>query len=56
MYLAATRDEVVGPRSRDEVVALAPQLQLAEVEGPHLALFTNPRPAAEHIARFLREN
>jgi pimeloyl-ACP methyl ester carboxylesterase len=55
MYLASTRDEVVGRRSRDEVLALAPQTRLAEVEGPHLALFTNPAASAAHIAGFLRE-
>lgn len=54
MYLAATRDEVIGRRSRDEILALAPHTRLAEVEGPHLALFTDPARSARHIADFLR--
>jgi pimeloyl-ACP methyl ester carboxylesterase len=55
MYLASTDDEVVPRASRDEVVAIAPQTQVCEVEGRHLALFTNPADSAECIARFLRE-
>jgi pimeloyl-ACP methyl ester carboxylesterase len=54
MYLASTHDEVVRRPSRDEVVAIAPQTQVCEVEGSHFALFTNPGDAAGCIARFLR--
>jgi len=55
MYLASNDDDVVRRPSRDEVVAVAPQTQVCEIEGPHLALFTNPVDAAECIAKFLRE-
>ena len=54
MYLAATRDEVINRASLDEVLAIAPQTQVAEVEGPHFALFTNPVQSAACIVRFLR--
>jgi pimeloyl-ACP methyl ester carboxylesterase len=55
MYLASTRDEVIRRHCLEEIVGLAPQTQVAEVEGPHLALFTNPEPSAAHLVRFLRE-
>lgn len=53
MYLASTRDEVISRSCLNEVLALAPQTQVAEVEGPHLALFTNPVQSAACIANFL---
>jgi hypothetical protein len=55
MYLASTHDKVVRKTSRDEVLAIAPQTKVCEVEGPHLALFTNPQAAVECIAKFLCE-
>ena len=54
LYLASTRDEVVGPASLREVVRIAPSTRVAELEGPHFALFTNPAAAAGQIAGFLR--
>ena len=53
MYLASTRDEVVSRASLNEVLAIAPQTQVAEVEGPHFALFTNPVQSAACIVKFL---
>ena len=53
MYLASTRDEVVSRASLNEVLALAPQTQVAEVEGPHFALFTNPIQSTACIVNFL---
>jgi pimeloyl-[acyl-carrier protein] methyl ester esterase len=55
MYLVSSRDEVVGRASLAEVLAIAPQTQVAEIEGRHLALFTNPAQSAAHIVRFLQE-
>jgi hypothetical protein len=37
------------------VLSIAPQTKVVEVDGPHLALFTNPVSAAACIANFLRE-
>jgi pimeloyl-ACP methyl ester carboxylesterase len=54
LYLVSTRDEVIARRNLDEVLAHAPQTQVAEVEGPHLALFTHPVQSAARIADFLR--
>lgn len=53
MYLASTRDEVVSRASLNEVLAIAPHTQVTEVEGPHLALFTNPVQSAACIVKFL---
>jgi pimeloyl-ACP methyl ester carboxylesterase len=55
MYLASTHDKVVRKTSRDEVLAIAPQTKVCEIEGPHLALFTNPQAAVECINLFLGE-
>ena len=55
MYLASTRDEVVARAKLSEVLAVAPRTQVAEVDGPHLALFTNPAQSATRIADFLGE-
>lgn len=55
IYLASTRDEVISRTSLNEVLEVAPQTQVAEIDGPHLALFTNPLQSAEKIMDFLRE-
>lgn len=53
MYLSSTQDEVVSRESLNEVLAIAPQTQLAEIEGKHFALFTNPHQSAAYIKKFL---
>jgi pimeloyl-ACP methyl ester carboxylesterase len=55
MYLASTRDEVISRASLDEILAIAPQTQITEVEGPHFALFTNPVQSVARIVNFLCE-
>lgn len=52
MYIACTRDEVISRASLDEILAIAPQTQVAELEGPHFALFTNPVQSAACIVNF----
>lgn len=54
LYLASTRDETVPRTCLNEVLAIAPRTLVAEIEGPHLALFTSPEQAALRIADFLR--
>lgn len=54
MYLVSTRDEVIARRNLAEILAHAPHTQVAEIEGPHLALFTNPVQSAARIAGFLQ--
>jgi len=53
MYIVCTRDEVISRASLNEILAIAPQTQVAEVEGPHFALFTNPVQSATSIVNFL---
>jgi pimeloyl-ACP methyl ester carboxylesterase len=54
IYLVSTRDEIIARRNLDEVLAHAPHAEVAEIEGPHLALFTNPVQSAACIAGFLQ--
>ena len=54
MYLASTNDEIIAWRNLQQVLLHAPQTEVAEIEGPHLALFTNPEQSAARIAGFLR--
>ena len=53
MYLAYTNDEVMSMENLKEVLALALHIQLAEIEEPHFAHFTNPVQSAEKIVNFL---
>lgn len=54
LYLRATRDEVIRQPSVDEIMAAAPDAELAHVDGPHFALFTNPAQSAQRIVEFLQ--
>jgi pimeloyl-ACP methyl ester carboxylesterase len=53
LYIAASRDEVIPRRCAQEVLEIAPHADFAEVEGPHMALFTDPVSSAARIAAFL---
>jgi pimeloyl-ACP methyl ester carboxylesterase len=54
MYLVATNDEVISRANLDEVLASASKTEVVEIDGPHLALFTNPVQSAARIVDFLR--
>jgi len=54
VYVASSNDSVVPRRNLDDVVAHAPATQVFVLDGPHLALYTNPRAAAEIICAVLR--
>jgi len=54
MYLVSSRDEVIPRTCLDEILAIAPHTQVAEIEGPHFALFTNPVQSTACITNFLR--
>jgi len=43
LYLRATRDRLVPPRCIEAFRAVAPHLQVAQVDGPHLVLQARPR-------------
>ena len=53
LYLASTRDETIPRTCLEEIRAIAPHTQVAEIEGQHMALFTNPGQAADLIANFM---
>jgi pimeloyl-ACP methyl ester carboxylesterase len=55
MYMASTRDEVIPREKLQEVLEIAPRTKVTQIEGPHMALFTNPSQSAARIADFLRE-
>jgi pimeloyl-[acyl-carrier protein] methyl ester esterase len=55
MYIVCTRDEVISRASLYEILAIAPQTKIEEVEGPHFALFTNPVQSAACIVNFLHK-
>ncbi len=54
LYLASTHDETIPRTCLEEILAIAPRTRVREIDGPHLALFTNPAQAAMRIADFLR--
>ena len=54
LYLAGSRDRVVPSRNAHEVVRESPATQVVTIDGPHLALYTNPGAAAHAIAAFTR--
>ena len=55
MYLVSTQDEVVSLASLYEILEIAPQTQVMEVDGPHFALFTNPVQSTTCIVSFLHK-
>ena len=55
LYLGASRDGLVRPRSAEEVARERPASRMVTIDGHHLALFTNAGAAADAIARFMLE-
>ena len=54
MYIASSRDEIISSKHLHEIRSIAPHTRLAEIEGAHLAMFTNPAQSADCILRFMR--
>lgn len=52
LYLAGSRDRVIPFRCARAVQSAAPTTEIVKIEGPHLALITNPGEAAQVVARF----
>ena len=55
LYLAGSRDTVVPSRNAEDVVRESPSAKIITIEGPHLALYTNPEAAAHAIVKFMTE-
>jgi pimeloyl-[acyl-carrier protein] methyl ester esterase len=53
LYLASSADGIVPLRNAAEILRLRPSVRLVTIEGPHLAMFTNPQAAARAIGRFV---
>lgn len=53
VYLASSHDVVVPRWNADEVTRHAPSTQLVVIDGPHMALYTNPEVAARTISSVL---
>ena len=55
LYIASSKDGIVPRRNAEEVQRLRPSARVVAIDGPHLAMFTNPAVAAAAIARFVAE-
>jgi pimeloyl-ACP methyl ester carboxylesterase len=55
LYVAGSRDIVVPGWNARAVTRALPSARVVTIEGPHLALYTNPARAAEVIAGFIDE-
>jgi len=55
LYLQGTKDRVVPPRCLREIMAIKPDLRVAQIEGPHLLLQREPHKSAEIITRFINQ-
>jgi pimeloyl-ACP methyl ester carboxylesterase len=53
MYLLSSRDEVIGRHCLEEVLRIAPRTRVAEMNGSHMALFHDPKSAADPISAFM---
>lgn len=53
MYMVCTQDEVISRASLKQILEIAPQTKVAEIEGPHFAIFTNPSQSAIRIIDFI---
>ncbi len=56
LYLAGSRDRVVPRWNAQEIVRESPSAKVVTIDGPHLALYTNPVPAARAIVGFMRDS
>jgi pimeloyl-ACP methyl ester carboxylesterase len=54
LYLESSRDNVIPRHNVEDMRSLVPNINLVTIDGPHLALFTNPVKAAAEIAEFIQ--
>ena len=54
LYVAGSRDRVVPFRNAEQVIRELPSTKVVTIDGPHLALYTNPWAAADAIVGFMR--
>lgn len=56
LYIAGSRDRVVPNWNAEEVVRELPSTKVVTIDGPHLALYTNPHAALQAIVEFIEES
>ena len=56
LYVAGSRDRVVPHWNAKDVVRELPSTRVVTIDGPHLAIYTNPGDVAHAIVRFMRES
>jgi pimeloyl-[acyl-carrier protein] methyl ester esterase len=56
LYVAGSRDRIVPSWNAEEVVRELPSTKVVTIDGPHLALYTNPGAAVHAIVGFMRES
>jgi pimeloyl-[acyl-carrier protein] methyl ester esterase len=56
LYVAGSRDRIVPSWNAEEVVRELPSAKVVTIDGPHLALYTNPAAAVHAIVGFIRES
>jgi pimeloyl-ACP methyl ester carboxylesterase len=53
LYLRARKDGVIRGSHADEIRRLRPSVEIADIDGPHLALVTNPAAAWDALGAFM---
>jgi len=56
LYLAGSRDRVVPSKNVEEVISESRTAKVVTIDGPHLALYTNPGAAARAIVGFMNDS
>jgi pimeloyl-[acyl-carrier protein] methyl ester esterase len=54
LYLAGSSDSIVPRRNADQIVRESRSAKIVTIDGPHLAMYTNPDAAAGAIAAFMQ--
>ena len=55
LYLRATEDKLISPKTLETMRSVRPDLEVREVRGPHLLLQAGPAACAEEILQFARK-
>ena len=55
LYLQATEDKLVSPKSLEIMTGVRRDLEVRKIRGPHLLLQAAPAPCAEEILQFARK-
>lgn len=56
LYLAGSRDRLVGPKTRSDLSRLRPEMMTAVLDAPHMVLQRSPVEAARIVSAFLSSN